>query len=219
MKTTRNLFTNHAAIAAVALAAVSVGILAHATALTDNRDTPMRSGEFLSLTQASNHIFAGSIVCENGSAAAVPGADASGYVVVGRAETESDNTAASYSSTRAITVRRGVFRWANGGSFTDANIGDTCYVADDQTVTTAALATYDVAAGTIVDVDSDGVWVDTGPRGAAGAASFASPGQIAANTFAVQTNGVTAGYFSIVNATSLVFIASTVTNTVVEDIK
>jgi len=161
-------------IGAVAAAMWAVMFLvgsARATALSANRDTPQRDGYLVSLTAASNHIYAGSIVCEGGSATAVVGADASGYVVVGRAEEEIDNTGANYSATATINVRRGTFRWANGGSFTDANIGDFAYVSDDQTVTTAASATYDVIAGVIVDVDSDGVWVDTFAIGGQGAAS------------------------------------------------
>jgi hypothetical protein len=156
---------------AVVVLAMIVAADAFATALSANRDTPERTGERVTLTCASNHIYAGSIVCEGGSATAVVGADASGYVVVGRAEQEVDNTGASYSATQTITVRRGTFRWANGGSFTDANIGDFAYVSDDQTVTTAAAATYDIIAGVIIDVDSDGVWVDTFAIGGQGAAS------------------------------------------------
>jgi hypothetical protein len=156
-----------AVLAAVAMLAQQAG----ATALSANRDTPMRSGELVTIVAASNHIYAGSIVCENGSAAAVAAADASGYAVIGRAEAEVDNTGVNYSATRTVTVRRGVFRWANGGTFTDANIGDLAYVSDDQTVTTAAAATYDIVAGVIIDVDADGVWVDTYAIGGQGAAS------------------------------------------------
>jgi hypothetical protein len=76
-----------------------------------------------------------------------------------------------YKATRTIRVKTGVFRWVNGGSFTDANIGDLAYISDDQTVTTGASASSDIIAGTIVDVDSDGVWVNTYRIGANGAAS------------------------------------------------
>lgn len=247
--------------AAVIAAFCFLAIGAFATALQDNRDTPQRSGEFISMTQASNHIYAGSIVCENGSAVAVPGEDATGYQVLGRAEEESDNTGANYSSTQTITVRRGVFRWENGGSFTDANIGDLAYVADDKTVTTAASATYDIVAGVIVDVDASGVWVDNlaiGGQGAAALTTLTTSGAASLNSLTVSgasalagvtasgntiltgtlittgavtavasvaspvhtvlTNGVAAGSFKIVNATNLVFIAGTVTNSLDIDI-
>ena len=142
------------------------------TALTDNRDTPSRSGQVVSLTQGSNHVYAGSIVCVDANGVALPGADATGLKMVGRASEESDNTT-SYSSTQKISVERGTFAWANGAAYTDANIGDYTYVFDDATVNAAASNTYDIIAGVIVDVDSvNGVWVDCLASGGQGAASF-----------------------------------------------
>lgn len=42
----------------------------------------------------------------------------------------------------------------NDGNITAAMLGQKCYVLDDQTVTTAAVATNDIAAGTIEQVDA-----------------------------------------------------------------
>jgi hypothetical protein len=94
-----------------------------------------------------------------------------------------------------VNVARGVFRWANGGSFTAANLGDLAFVSDDQTVTTAASATYDVIAGVIVDVDSDGVWVDTFDIGAQGAATPSS--------LAVSGNATVGGTLGVTGAATL----------------
>ncbi len=147
---------------------------ARATALTAPRNTVEVEGQYISLTQASNIIYAGSIVALNSSGVAVPASDASGLSVIGRAEVTSDNTGSTYDSAHVLRVKRGVFRWENGGTFTDADIGDFAYVLDDATVFTAALATNDIPAGLIFDVDSDGVWVDTFSLGGQGAASVAA---------------------------------------------
>ena len=62
-----------------------------------------------------------------------------------------------------MEVRRGVFAWANSAGNAAVGAGligeKKAYILDDQTVTkTAAGAT---AAGVIVAVDSEGVWVET----------------------------------------------------------
>lgn len=161
-------------IAIIVAAAFSVAGMARAAALTAARDTPSRSGEVLTLAQGSNTVYAGAIVCVDSSGAAAPGADASGYAMAGRAEATSDNSGSAYDASTTVDVRRGVFRWANGSSFTDANIGDFAYIGDDQTVVAATGTTYGIVAGLIVDVDSSGVWIDCLAAGGQGAGSFAT---------------------------------------------
>lgn len=133
---------------------------AFATALSAERNTPRMSEGAFGLLQGSNYVYAGGMIAVDSSGLACPAADATGYTVVGRAEDSSQNNLDHYLATRVCVVRRGIFKWANGGTFTAANIGQICYVQDDQTVTTAAAATYDIPAGIIVKVDTDGVWVD-----------------------------------------------------------
>ena len=138
------------------LAAASI-----AADLTAPRDTPARNGNAVSLTQKDAEIiYVGAITCVDTNGEAVNAADTATLVAVGRAEATVDNTADG----ELITVGRGVYQWENGGSFTDADIGTTAYVEDNQTVTTLALASNNVAVGKIIDVDSDGVWVDTAER-------------------------------------------------------
>jgi hypothetical protein len=164
--------------------------MASATALTGGRNTPQRIGPGnLGLTQGSNVIYQGSMVAvwSNGLVAAA--SDAASYKVVGCAMETVDNTGANYSATRVIEVRRGVFRWENGGSFTDADVGSLAYVSDDQTVTTAAAATHDIVAGIIVDVDTSGVWVDSYAVGGQGAASV--------TTWAASGNGSVGGTLAV----------------------
>jgi hypothetical protein len=179
--------------------------LAFGTALTADRSTVERDGRLVSLTVDSNVvIYAGAMVCENGSAEAVPAADASGYACIGKAVAGADNTGANYSATKTVEVARGIFRWANGGSFTDANIGDLAYVADDQTVTTAGSATYDIVAGVIIDVDASGVWVDTyaiGGSGAAALTTLTTSGNAAVGgALAVTGNGTFSAALTVTDA-------------------
>jgi len=169
--------------------------MALAAALSANRDTPEREGQLLALTQGSNVVYAGSMVAVYTGGTAQAAADASGLMVVGRAEAFQDNTGSTYDSARVLVVRRGVFLWENGGSLTDGDIGQLCYVEDDQTVTTAAEASADIIAGWIVDVDTDGVWVDTRDLGSQGASSVAS--------LTVSGNGTVGGTLAVTGATTL----------------
>ena len=159
----------------IGLIALAFVASAHGAALTANRNTPSRGGELVSLNVASNvQIFAGSMVSIDSTGKAIPAADTASTRVIGRAEEYVDNRTAVYSATKRINVTRGIFRWANGDTFTVADIGSFAYVGDDQTAKKAASVTHDIIAGTIVDVDSGGVWVDTFTRGSEGATSLAS---------------------------------------------
>lgn len=134
-------------VAAVAGAALQVAAA--------ERDTPERSGELVVLT-AGGTLYAGEMVCVWSNSLAYAAADSANYAVVGRAE----NTAAAG---EAVVVKRGVFRWVNAGGFAAKDIGSLCYVHTNTaySVTTAVIASSDVKAGRIVDVESGGVWVDS----------------------------------------------------------
>lgn len=137
-------------------------IFAQATALTESVNTPQRAGKGFGILQASNVVYGGAIAAiDTSTGKIVPATDTAGLMVVGRIDSTSDNTGTAYLSTRRASTSRAVFRWANGGSFTAANVGTMAYIQDDATVTTAAAASADIPVGLIVEVDSDGVWVDT----------------------------------------------------------
>lgn len=127
-------------------------------ALTADRNTPMKDGEIFSVPIATTKkIFAGSLVAANATGYATPGAVATTLTALGRAEETVDNTGAD--GAKSVTVRRGVFKFANkaGDLVTQALLGKSCYIEDDQTVrATAAGASV---AGTVMGVESDGVWV------------------------------------------------------------
>ena len=142
-------------------------------ALTKQRNTPEYGGntgpvyqETVQPVAASTKIFAGSLVCLNASGLAVPGAAATTLRAWGRAEAEADNSAGSASAISA-KIRAGVFKWANssaGDAIAQADVGNICYVVDDQTVAKTDGTGTRSKAGVIMGVESDGVWVQTGPR-------------------------------------------------------
>lgn len=144
------------------------------TALTKDRRTEKRDGiDFAYPVAASKKIWSGALVVLDTSGNAEPGTTATGKKAVGRADELADNSSGAAAAINAL-VRAGVFRWANGDTITKAHIGDTAYVVDDQTVSKASAGKS--SAGIIIDVDSEGVWVDTRPE-----TSLGSTGLLAAN--------------------------------------
>lgn len=129
--------------------------------LAADRNTEMKDGELLPVPMAAVLIYAGAIVAANSSGYATKGQAAVGMTYLGRAEEQVDNSAGSNGS-KSILVRRGkAFKWKNSGTsaITQADFGKVCYIEDDQTVSKTDQAGTLSAAGTIVGVESDGVWV------------------------------------------------------------
>jgi hypothetical protein len=130
-------------------------------ALTADRDTPRRDGDIVSMgVAASKKIYAGALVARDANGYATPGATATGILGVGRAESQVDNSSGSNGDV-TVEVRKGVFRFDNYATdqVTIADIGNDCYIVDDQTVArTNGTGTRSVA-GKVFDVDSNGVWV------------------------------------------------------------
>ena len=130
------------------------------TALTADRNTAYRDGvEYSYPMVAATEIFAGSLVVLDTAGNAEPATDAASKIAVGRAEEYVNNTGAA--AAKSIRVRAGIYKWANSGTNTPtkANIGDTLYIVDDQTVDT--LATASSPAGIMVDFETGFSWVET----------------------------------------------------------
>ena len=124
------------------------------TKLTSDRDTPRRNGDQFEF-EAAAEIFAGAMVCVNADGKAVPASATAGLSpVVGVAERRA-------AAGERVPVRRGVFAFdaSSDDAPTRADIGRECWAADDCTLkkTTAENAP---AAGIILDVTDDGVWVN-----------------------------------------------------------
>lgn len=132
------------------------------TALAVDRLTKERAGDqFARPVAATTRIFGGSIVCLNAAGNAIPGATATGLIVDGVAEAQVDNRNGA-AGALSVVSRRGVFQFANSAStdlITIAEIGDNCYIVDDQTVAKTNGSSTRSVAGKIEDVDANGVWV------------------------------------------------------------
>ena len=137
------------------------------TALAADRNTPAREGGMIHRpVAASTLIWAGALACQNATGFAVPGATAIGLVVLGRAEERVDNSAGA-DGDLTIRIKRGVFRFANSAGadeITGADIGSLAWIVDDQTVAKTNGTNTRSLAGTVDDVDAQGVWVDTRHR-------------------------------------------------------
>lgn len=131
------------------------------TALTKDRSTTERNGDFYVFNvKAGAKIYAGSIVVLD-AGNAKPGVTAAGLVAVGRAEETVDNTGGA-NGAKTVKVKRGVYRFENAAAdlVAAANIGSPCYVVDDQTVAATHAGNTRSAAGIVRDVDDAGVWVE-----------------------------------------------------------
>jgi hypothetical protein len=132
-------------------------------ALTQNRPTAVKQGELYSLgVAATQKIFQGAIVCRNAAGFAVKGATATTLKALGRAESLADNSAGADGAI-AVPYRSGCFKFANsaaGDLIANADVGNDCFIVDDQTVAKTNGGTTRSIAGKVDSVDADGgVWV------------------------------------------------------------
>lgn len=126
-----------------------------------DRNTPYMDGELVETPMAAVAIEAGKLVCLNAAGYAQEGAVATTLTYWGRAEESKDNSAGN-AGDLTIKVRRiKAFKWKNSGAdaIVQADLGKTCYVVDDETVAKTNGTNTRSAAGKVIKIDSDGVWV------------------------------------------------------------
>ncbi len=134
------------------------------TALLKDRATKSRAGLRRSFpVAAAATIFAGGMVAldTGNSNLAEAGNTATTLITVGVAVARADNAAGGASDIN-VEVDAGIHHLANsagGDEITAADIGSSCYVVDDQTVAKTSATSTRSVAGTIFDVDANGVWV------------------------------------------------------------
>lgn len=130
--------------------------------LTQDRNTPMKDAEEIPVpVAATTKIFAGSLIAANATGYAVPGSVATTLTALGRAEEYADNSAGA-AGAKTVRVRRcKAFKFANHAAdlVTQAEFGKTCYIVDDQTVAKTNGGATRSAAGKVLGVEADGVWV------------------------------------------------------------
>ena len=111
----------------------------------------------------TSKIYAGALVCVDADGYLVPGADTAGLIFVGWATQQVDNTSGDDGDLNCTVQRRGLVKCAIAAA-TQANVGDSVFLVDDNTVGLAATTTNDIYCGIIAGyVDTTHVWVDIEP--------------------------------------------------------
>lgn len=133
-------------------------------AATQERNTSQFAGDYYVLpVKAATKIYAGTLVAIDATGHAIPAKAAASLTAAGRAEDTVDNSAGADGDVTAV-VARGVFKWDNdaASAVDQADVGQDCYMLDDETVTAAASdgasespVSYSVA-GKVLGIDSDG---------------------------------------------------------------
>ncbi|MBP1852692.1 hypothetical protein [Rhizobium halophytocola] len=133
------------------------------TALTKDRNTPRRSGDNRQFPVAAGaKLFAGAMGAVNAAGLAVRMTTATTIKGAGRIKRPVDNTAGA-AGDLVVDIEVGIFRYENSAGadlITKAAIGAVCYGVDDQTVALTSGTNTRSVAGTIFDVDDQGVWVE-----------------------------------------------------------
>jgi len=130
--------------------------------LTQDRKTPMRDGNLIAVpVNADAVIYAGAIVVITPTGYAERGFAAPDVTYVGRAENSVDNTNGN-DGDLAVNVRRGMaFKWKNSSTdpVTQAGLGKPCFIQDDETLAATHNGNTLSAAGVVIGIDPDGVWI------------------------------------------------------------
>lgn len=131
-------------------------------ALIKDRNTPRSDGlQYPRPVAATKVIFVGALCCLNATGFLVPGSADNTLIADGVAINPADNTSGA-DGALTITVDKRPHRFANSADadlITAAQIGDDCYVVDDETVAKTNGGGARPVAGKITHVDDSGVWV------------------------------------------------------------
>lgn len=131
------------------------------SALIRDRNTYMQDAGIIAVPAAAGvKIFAGALVAADTAGDCVPGRQATDLSYLGRAEEFVDNSA-GVAGARIVLVRRlQSFKWANDGTVTKAHLMKTAFIVDDQTISATDGGGTRSAAGLIVKIEWDGIWVE-----------------------------------------------------------
>lgn len=133
-------------------------------ALTSDKQIERTDGVQLAFpVNGTSKIYAGALVCVDADGYLVPGADTAGLIFQGIAMQQRDNASGDDGDQLCVVQRRGLVKCAIAAA-TQANIGDSVFLVDDETVGLAATTTNDIYCGIIAGyVDATHVWVDIEP--------------------------------------------------------
>lgn len=129
--------------------------------LTADRNTPFKQSYVVVFGVAAGvRIYAGSIIALNPNGFAIPGKTATGLTYAGCAEESVDNTSGSDGAVSVKVHRNRAFKWASDGTVTQSRLLKPAFIVDDATVSTTDGSGTRSAAGLVVGIDSDGVWIE-----------------------------------------------------------
>ena len=138
------------------LCLVAIGAFIAGPALAAPRDTQETSGALIQ-ARAGETIEVGHLIVARGTSYLAWNAtdgNTNAIIALGRAETGA-------SSNELFYVKPGIYKWNQTGTIAVTDVGQSVYAMNSTTVTTAAVATNDLAVGKLVRVETDGVWVKT----------------------------------------------------------
>jgi len=131
-------------------------------ALSSDRNTKMMDGELIAIPVATGVIiYAGALLAVNAAGYAVPGVTSAALTYVGRADESIDNAEGADGNATVMVRRNMAFMFNNlpADAVTQASLGALCYIVDDETVAGSDGAGSRSAAGIVLGVESNGVWV------------------------------------------------------------
>lgn len=135
-------------------------------ALTKDRKIKLQGDirrTFTGKVAATTTIYLGALLARDANGYIVPAADTAGLKVIGFALEAVDNSAGA-AGAKTVQIGTGVLEVDNAaGAIVQAGQHNLCYVADDQSVSTAAAMTNDVVAGLVVAFTTTKVMVDVDP--------------------------------------------------------
>lgn len=133
------------------------------SATTTDRNTFYKDVQILGLDLAAGvSVLAGTIAVLNADGFGQMGDTAADLIYVGCFEESVDNTTGADGDVKAKVRREKAFNWENDDAdpVTQAELGQVCYIVDNQTVAATNDGGTRSAAGVVWEIDADGsVWV------------------------------------------------------------
>ena len=128
-----------------------------------DRNTHRRTGKTIGvLVAAATLCELGKIACVNASGYATPGATSTTLTFLGMFGETVDNTGGANGDKTVLVERKEAFKFKNSGAdaVTQAEVGKVCYIVDSETVAKTNGTNTRSAAGVVLGIEADGVWVE-----------------------------------------------------------
>lgn len=132
------------------------------TSITKNRPFQRWAPDAIPVPLAAGvEVFYGTAVALNSEGYGVPGAESPDLTFAGAALDYMDNGSGSDGERTVLVQRPGhlAIKWINDGSISQAHLLKTAYILDNQTATATDGGGTRSPMGTIVRIETDGVWV------------------------------------------------------------